>query len=258
MDKSLRDTIFAELFSKYKDVARKTPIVNVDIEDFVLNIPDFASFIWQYKSIFVEGDFKMPMGNLSPVVIDAGANIGLMSLYMAKYFPDATILAYEADPYIYGFLEKNIHKNEMQNIQTFNNAIWNKKEKVRFSQTQADAGHVSYGFEEGSVEVDAVLLSEVLQKFQTIDLLKIDIEGAELNVLNECENELSRVKNLALEVHTHPKEQQKLSEIFAILEKNGFRYHLHDINRRVSPLINRESKGLFDCQANIFAYRADA
>ncbi|MFW6307742.1 MAG: FkbM family methyltransferase, partial [Campylobacterales bacterium] len=105
------------------------------------------------------------------------------------------------------------------------------------------------------IEVESVVLSEVLQKFEVIDFLKIDIEGAELKVLQESVKELLRVKNIALEVHTHPKEPQRLSEIFAILEKNGFRYHIHDINRRASPLINRESNGLFDCQANIFAYR---
>jgi hypothetical protein len=61
---------------------------------------------------------------------------------------------------------------------------------------------------------------------KSVDLLKIDIEGAEFPVLNDCREELRQVKRIFIEYHSLSGELQNLDNLLAILKDAGFRYYL--------------------------------
>jgi hypothetical protein len=67
-----------------------------------------------------------------------------------------------------------------------------------------------------------------LQKYSKVDFLKIDIEGAEWNVIQNISNELNKVEHLFLEYHGKTIETQKLSELLNILKNSGFSVYIRN------------------------------
>jgi hypothetical protein len=73
-----------------------------------------------------------------------------------------------------------------------------------------------------------------------IDLLKMDIEGAEYLVVKDCEPILKQIENIFIEYHSMENEEQKLDELLLILKRNGFRYHLSQSFSRSKPFIDKD------------------
>jgi hypothetical protein len=88
-------------------------------------------------------------------------------------------------------------------------------------------------------------------------MLKMDIEGAEIEVLKDCYGSLSNVRNLFVEFHCYVGQPQRLSEITKVLEAAGFRYFIMQPENRSRPFLNKTNKfnSEMDLQLNIFAYR---
>jgi arsenate reductase-like glutaredoxin family protein len=102
-----------------------------------------------------------------------------------------------------------------------------------------------------------VRLKEYLEKEKIIDLLKVDIEGAEIEVFKDCRENLANVRNIFVEFHSYLNQKQRLAEIIRVLEDSGFRYFIKQSEDRYSPLINKINKfnPKMDLQLNIFAHR---
>lgn len=218
-----------------------------------ITIPDCRSFIPQFEDIFVEKNYKFNTDSKYPIIIDCGANVGLSSMFFHNEFPNAKIYAFEADPKIFRYLENNISKCNCSNVKVFNQAVWIEDGKVNLSSEGADSGSIVYN--EKSISVKSFRFSDYLEKFDKIDMLKMDIEGAEFDVLMDCSNQLSRIQNIFIEFHSHIKDEQKLSNILDLLEKNGFRYFIKAGMKRNQPLLNFEkiSNSGFDLMLNIYA-----
>ncbi len=86
-------------------------------------------------------------------------------------------------------------------------------------------------------------------------MLKIDIEGAEYEVLKDCQDSLDSVKNIFVEYHSWNSDNQKLSEILSIFERNNFRYYIEGLTHRKHPFINRGEDKNMDLQINIFGVK---
>ncbi len=78
--------------------------------------------------------------------------------------------------------------------------------------------------ENNSLPVSAIRLYDLLDK--EIDFLKIDIEGAEIEVLKDCEDRLKNVVNIFVEYHSNPNDKQELDAVLSILTNAGFRYDI--------------------------------
>ena len=87
-----------------------------------------------------------------------------------------------------------------------------------------------------------------------IDFLKIDIEGAETEVVEDCAKNLTMVKNVFVEYHSSVGKEQTLPKILSILSGSGMRYSIKEASSSKSPFIDRVTSG-FDLQLNISAYR---
>ena len=185
-----------------------------------------------------------------------GANIGLSIIYFKQLYPTAEIVALEADPRIFDYLQKNIATFNYEGITLLNKAAFNCNTTLHFFSEGADGGRVD-NTAKGNVLVDAVDVREIVPHNRTVDLLKIDIEGAEVIVLERCAAKLEFVKKIFIEYHSRcDVVPQELSKIVTILEQNGFRYdvqHVHTIN---TPFIRPDSyENGFDLQLEIFAWK---
>ena len=88
-----------------------------------------------------------------------------------------------------------------------------------------------------------------------IDIIKMDIEGAESRVLPACKGYLDETKFIFCEYHSTEGEDQYLSEILTLLRDEGFRVHIQPINISKQPFLKRSINAGFDMQLNIFAWK---
>lgn len=217
------------------------------------DVPDCLSFVWQFKDIFVDEIYRFEAGNPSPVIYDCGANIGTSCLYFKLIYPSAKIKAFEADPLIAEVLKSNLSRNGITDIDVIGKAAWVSSTGVEFSSVGADTGSV-YGSEK-LVKIESIRLRELIEKEAVIDMLKLDVEGAETDIIQDCRDVLKGVKNLFVEYHSWTHLPQRLDETLRVLKESGFRYHMQPVAERKRPFVNKGLDLSMDLQMNIFAYR---
>lgn len=142
-------------------------------------------------------------------IVDAGANIGCSAVYFAKKFPEARIICIEADKSNYEVLRINCAR--YPNIECLHAALWPVEGQVEV----VDTGEGEWAFRakeiagsepsdsQGNQRIEAITIDGVMSRFglETIDVLKMDIEGGEREVLGAGERVLDRVNVLAVECH---------------------------------------------------------
>ena len=226
-----------------------------------LEILDGLSFFFSYKEIFEQELYAFRADTDVPVIIDAGANIGLSLIYAKQLYPKSHIKAFEADPRVFVTLKRNVENFALENVQLFNQAVWKEEIKLTFSSTGSDDGHIVKDFEQSSslphtFQVDAIRLRDFL--LEPVDFLKIDIEGAETVVLKDCSEALKNVKNIFVEYHSFLSEiNQSVDEILGLLKASGFRLQIYSPFTNPKPLLQPPSHSQMDIQLNIFGYRVD-
>ena len=217
--------------------------------------PDTLSFIWQFKEIIADEAYKFQTESLNPIIYDCGANIGTSCLYFSLHYPNSTIKAFEADPDIARILKENLQKNKIKNVEVLNETVWINDDSIEMSFDGLDGASIIN--KNNLTKVPSIRLKDLIEKEIKIDMLKIDIEGAEYEVLKDCANSLNNVDNIFIEYHSYVNSDQKLSEIINVLEKNHFRYFIKPVNDREKPLVNRKNKFNpdMDLQLNIYGYK---
>jgi len=209
------------------------------------------------REIFVDQAYRFESDNPAPRIIDCGANVGLSVLYFRLLYPSASIVAFEADPVLFQLLRRNVCTIGSENIELHEAALSDRDGRAVFRADGGVGGRlVRDSGGHGLVAVRTTRLSPFLDR--KVDLLKVDIEGAEYGVLQECKGELGNVKNLVLEFHGTRGESQRLHELLALLSGAGFRYHIREANPSPYPLARRgrQELGPFDLQVLIYGWRS--
>lgn len=233
---------------------RKNTTTNVG--DFTVEILDPASFLSSYRSIFEKEVYKFNSNIREPRIIDGGANIGLATLYWKSLFESARITAFEPDPLSFGKLKCNLNKNNINNVNIVQKGLWKNERKIDFRTDGADGSHLSQFPAENEVNrssVDVTTLDGYIDG--RVDMLKLDIEGAEYEVLKSISSKLSKVHNIFIEYHSYPGREQNIGSILEILKSSGFRLHLISEISSDCPFIHRKTYNGKDNTVNIFAYR---
>ena len=148
------------------------------------------------------------------VVIDIGAHIGRYTIIGAKRVgANGKVVAIEANPSNFEMLNRNIKLNQLTNIISLNNAVYSKETKIKLYLPGEELGHTIYNTvmsdraknEDKFVEVSANTLDYFLQLKGITDVnwIKIDVEGAEFEVLKGATNVLSKSKDIALLIEIH-------------------------------------------------------
>lgn len=217
--------------------------------------PDSASLLFLVKELFEFEIYRFKSDTKEPLIIDCGANIGFSSIYFKRLYPDAKIIAFEPDPYIFSYLEHNIASFGFERVELINKALWSSETELEFYSEGADGGRIKeLGDNEQIIKIKTERLSKYLM--QKVSFLKLDIEGAEYEVLHECRELLGNVQNIFVEYHSFADKKQELSGILKILENAGFRYYIEHIGvKSHHPFIGISNYVGFDNQLNIFGYR---
>jgi len=142
------------------------------------------------------------------VVIDAGANIGLFACYATRRSPAARVVCIEPFPATYERLRETIRANRLDDRVTCLNQALDSSEGTAAMTSAAEASQMyrlaSGDRGAGSVTVRTLTLARLLEDLatDTIDLLKMDIEGSEYNVLLTTPREiLHRIRRINVEYH---------------------------------------------------------
>ena len=215
---------------------------------------DALSTLSSFNAIFRDKIYDLKDDKKSLRILDCGANIGLATIFLKQRFPDAKITAFEADAAIFSFLEKNIRSFEFTDIDLRNEAVWTEDGFLEFESTGGDAGKIiSSESDTNTIKVKCVPLRDYLD--EPIDLLKIDIEGAETDVLTSCSDRLSNVQRIFVEYHSFVNRDQNLGELVSCLEKSGFRTHIQPEMYSSHPFLELRVNHGMDNRINIFATR---
>ena len=220
-----------------------------------LHVHDKASFQLGYSELFDEEVYKFGSQKGAPYIIDCGSNMGMSIIYFKSLYPDSRIVGFEADPYVFSFLKKNVQSFGFRDVTVINKAVWDvNDEALSFLAEGGAGGRVQEKSDQFKfVDVKTTRLSDYLT--EEIDFLKIDIEGAEYKVLADCVGGLKFVKNLFIEYHSMENETQNLHLILQIVNEAGFRYHIKEAYTTPFPFIERKLNFGMDLQLNIFCYR---
>jgi FkbM family methyltransferase len=206
---------------------------------------------------YVGGDYeKALLGNLKKnlssggVFCDVGANIGMYSVTGGRSVGESgRVIAIEAHPLTFQYLERNIALNQLTNIIALNVAVGAESQgnvEMEYSHGNSGSTHVANGGSPNTVRVAVMTLDDILKQrlINRIDFLKLDVEGFEVFALKGARNTL--IGNPQIIVQTEidarmlGRYQSKPEEVVSFLESLGF--IAHEVNEK--GLVHISAAGL--------------
>jgi len=200
----------------------------LDYEVFSYSV---STLVFLFRETFVDLDYYFEARSDAPTILDCGSNIGMSILFFKALYPKATIIGFEPASGTFAALEKNVHGNRLQDVTLHRAAVGGEDGQVAFFETPTSGGlTASTDSGRGAVGrtvVDQVRLSRFVDRH--IDLLKLDVEGAEFAVLSDliASNRLAMIDQMIIEYHHHIREaEDNLSMFLLMLEANGYGYQV--------------------------------
>ena len=205
-----------EYLLNYKRYDQKT----VELLGLPFKIADVTSFYYSHREIFIDRIYEFKSN--------------------------------KKEPKIFKILRDNIELRNFKNVSLINKAISSKKESVKLFSEGVDGERMHQIDSLNYHQVEALPLYDLID--DEIDFLKIDIEGAETDVLSNS-SKINFVKEILIEYHSFVDDRQKLDILLKFLKDNGFRFYIQTIFCSPRPLILTKSQLGMDLQLNIFAKR---
>lgn len=188
-----------------------------------------------YQEIFRDNDHAKLPGFLDGLgggtILDIGANFGFFALRLKRDYPESRLCCVEANPYVYSYLSRNIRENTLAEVTTLHAAVAGKTCSLSFDyirQLPAISGRglatvprkwMREEFIE-SVTVPGKTLGAIMADCgcENISLLKLDVEGMEVEVLEAAKGELPRISKAVIEYHS----DALRDGVTALMEDQGF------------------------------------
>ncbi len=229
----------------------------IKIANLNFNYTEGNVFLSLYNHIFIGDIYNFSEDEKKEyIILDCGANIGMATIYFRYKYPNSKILTFEPDPKNFEILSKNITDNNISGVILSDKAIWINNDGVRFSNTNNLGSKIEDNTTSNENLTKSKRLLDVINEYEKIGFLKLDIEGAESIVLEDCKEVLHKIDKMFIEYHSNPNEQQKLQNILNILTLNGFRYYIkEDCIISKNPFYKINAVWGFDLQLQIFAYK---
>lgn len=190
------------LQSKFR--ANKTDKLRIRGIKYPVTLSNFECDVTTLFQIFFAREYSLKRKTSANIIFDCGANIGLSAVWYANTYPNAKIIAIEPDTKNFAFLKKNTEA--YQNITCLNKAVW----PYETSMSIVDKGTGNWSLQtiesktKTGNDIDGVSISSLMDQFQIdlIDILKIDIEGAEKELFStNYEGWLVKTRIIAIELH---------------------------------------------------------
>ena len=178
-------------------------------------------------------------------VVDIGAHLGRYSLISAKRVNrEGKVISIEANPLVLEKLKKNLELNQLTNTISLNLAVFSEKTKIKLFFPKKGLKNTIYNTvisnrsinSERFIEVNANTLDNILHendiKHDQVNWIKIDVEGAELEVLKGATNVLSKSKDIALliEIHDLGEGKNHYNPIMDLLNNYNFKIEFEKIH----------------------------
>jgi len=188
-----------------------------------------------YKEFFIEGKYKKYFNKKFDNIVDAGANVGVFTEYLIQNELSEKIIAIECDSKALKDLKNNF-KREYR-VEIIPKALNSTNDKITFYQSKENPvissvippdklkNHMAGVKGNNEVIVDTVTIKDLVDKLGTIDLLKIDIEGAEYEIIKNVNPSLFKnINNLLIECHFFEEDYlEKYSSLIKKLSDNGYK-----------------------------------
>lgn len=181
-----------------------------------------------FSHVFVEQEYAFLRNSCDPkTILDCGANVGFSAVYFMSQFPGARVISIEPNTRNFEMLQRNTapYGDRVTNL---NSAVWSRPTNLVVSEgTYRDGGDWSTQVREcragESPDLRAIDIGSVLEQFglDRIDILKMDIERAELSVFSDnFESWINRVGVFLIELH----DEQCQAAFFAALGKGRYEF----------------------------------
>lgn len=173
-----------------------------------------------FFEVIVQNDYDIPISFEPKTIVDCGANVGYTSVFFKNKFPNANVIAIEAEKANFEMVKKNL---ESYNGTTFlHKGIWPKTAFLKVN----NIGLGNWGFtvsetnNPAEADIEAISIKDLMieNNIQQIDILKIDIEGSEKELFEtDFDFWLSRTKILIIELHDRLKPETSATVFKALL-----------------------------------------
>lgn len=161
-------------------------------------------------------------------IIDAGANVGFTTLYLKSRFPNAQIISLEPEESNYAQMTRNVADNRMAGVTLLQAGLWKSQAFLEVGRDLADQREWSFYVKEvaGPTSLLGYDVQSLLRQanWDGVDLLKMDIEGAERYLFGDDQaaaKTLQNVRFLALEIHD---DYEIRPQIYKYLREFGFEF----------------------------------
>lgn len=209
--------------------------VKLDYGEFVVIDGSSLWILVHYEKPIVKMLKRIFLSNPELIFVDVGAHIGKYTVLAGRYLNKGLVLAFEPHPENFKYLMLNVSINKISNVKLFPLALWNRVGHVKMviastsgehscKRTSAKATRTS-----NIINVLAVPLDYIVQqlKLKGIDIIKIDVEGAEVEVLEGAINTLYEFKpHIIVEVWF-----SNLKRILMLLHKLNYRMMKLDVQQ---------------------------
>lgn len=209
-------------------ISSETPGVNV----YARNYP--SSDLITLLEVWGKQEYKPAIEILKlktiqkPLILDVGGNVGYATIYFKYYFPTSSIICIEPDRLNLNQISKNIKLNSFNDITLVEGALWKNRNRMELKSDYRQGTSASFYVVEsdkGAIEGYGINDILALKNWDHIDLLKMDIEGAEKHLFEDEMIAAAILKItwvIAIEIHDEKADRQK---IYHSLSVNGFTYY---------------------------------
>ena len=177
----------------------------------------------------IQNDYKLDLDyKAGDVVIDIGAQVGVVSAYLGKKYPFLKIYALEPVKENYDRLVRNLDANDIDNVTALNMAVTSDGRKVSMDGSlDMNSGSMNiYGKCKGTIESTTIDMLMKAYDIENIRLLKIDCEGSEYEILESSEHLLDKIGAIRGEIH--PMAGKSQEELMTLI-----RSYIHDVKMTV-------------------------
>jgi FkbM family methyltransferase len=218
----------------------------------VISLAPTDSLITAFKDVIIYEVYdKLNIPEKLNLILDVGSHVGF---YALKYASTTNrVVCLEPNPLNYSLLCLNVKLNKLYNVTNLNVALWKERgEVLMIFERNSVAHHITTRPNNAKSvschKVQSIAIGDLISMFGDIDVLKIDIEGAEYDVIPSLDKiYLDRIKSIIMELHSENYEANLM--IKEVLQRAGFRVFF----TRPSPHITDVAKVF----ANIF-YTTDS
>lgn len=180
---------------------------------YTVKLGKFTDFYWTFIEVFIKEEYLFSSQSKTPFILDCGGNIGITTLYFKWLFPNCSIIVFEPEPFNLKILRSNIKNNRLNKVTLVEAAVGSREGTMVLTGSHRAATlhpeRTGIDKEENLHEVKVVALSNYIDNNE-VDFIKMDIEGAEDDVISELASskKLQLVKSLTLEYHKRETEPE--------------------------------------------------